>query len=110
VELSRPASRLDDIFDDIAEEVHESVLDAADGDLGERALRYCFARDIDDLEEAVELYARLGFGQSAEGVLEQQLEDLWRDLRERGGDFIDDVGDEVGDFADEVDDAIDDLF
>jgi len=99
------ASLFDEIFEDVAEEVHENVLQEVidDGDLSERALRYCFARDIDDLEEAVELYVRLGSGQSVDGFLEQQLEGLWRDLREHGEEFIDDA-------ADEVDDVIDDLF
>jgi hypothetical protein len=99
----RAASPLDGIFEDIGEGVHEIVLDEADDDLGERALRYCFARDVDDLEKAVELYARLGFGQSVEGLLEQRLEDLWRDLRKGGKDLVDRV-------TDKVDDAIDDLF
>jgi len=111
--VSAPASLLDGIFEDIAEEVHEDVLDEVDGDLGERALRYCFARDIDDLEEAVELYVRFGFGQSLDGVLEERLEDLWHDLRDDGNDFIDDAIDEVGDVADdaadEVEDAIDEV-
>jgi hypothetical protein len=91
----RAASLLDEIFEDVAEEVHENVLERGvdDGDLSERALRYCFARDIDDLEEAVELYVRLGFGQSVDGFLEQQLEDLWREVREDGGAFIDDAAD-----------------
>jgi hypothetical protein len=99
----RAASPLDGIFEDIGEGVHEIVLDEADDDLGERALRYCFARDVDDLEKAVELYARLGFGQSVEGLLEQRLEDLWRDLRKGGKDLVDRV-------TDKVDDAVDDLF
>ncbi len=86
------------------------MLDEVGGDLGERALRYCFARDVEDLEEAVELYTRLGLGRSAEEVLEQRLEDLWHDLRDGGGDLVDDVRDEAGDLADEVDDRIDDLF
>jgi hypothetical protein len=97
------ASPLDGVFEDIGEGVHEIVLDEADDDLGERALRYCFARDVDDLEKAVELYARLGFGQSVDGLLEQRLEDLWRDLRKGGKDLVDRV-------TDKVDDAIDDLF
>jgi len=107
---ARPASLLDDIGEDVGQEVHERVLDEVGGDLGERALRYCFARDVEDLEEVVELYTRLGLGRSAEEVLEQRLEDLWHDLRDGGGDLVDDVGDEVGDIADEVEDAIDDLF
>ena len=107
---SRRASWLDDIFEDVAEEAHQSVLDELDRDLGERALRFCFARDVDDLDEVVELYARLGFGRSAEGVLEQRLEDLWRDLRDDGRDLVDDARDEADDVADEVDDRIDDLF
>jgi PhoPQ-activated pathogenicity-related protein len=106
----RPASLLDDIFEDVGEGVHDGVLDEADGDLGERALRYCFARDIDDLDEAIELYARLGFGRSADALIEQELEDLWHDLRDGGEDLVDDVGDIADDAADEVDDAIDDLF
>jgi PhoPQ-activated pathogenicity-related protein len=104
VEL-RPAGLLDDIFDDVAEDVHGDVLDEAvdEGDLGERALRHCFAHDLDELRESVEVYVRLGFGQSVEGFLEGRLEDLWRDLRERGEELIDDA-------KDKVDDAIDDLF
>ena len=102
--LSRPAGLFDEIFEEVAEEVHERVLDeATDGDLGERAIRYCFPRDIDDLEEAVELYVRLGFGQSVESLLEERLEDLWRDARDAGRDLVDDV-------ADEIDDVVDDLF
>jgi hypothetical protein len=89
----RTASLLDGIFG----EVHRNVLDEAAGDLDERALRYCFARDVDDLEKAVELYARLGFGQSVDDLLEQQLKDLWRDLRKDAEDLVDDAIDEVDD-------------
>jgi PhoPQ-activated pathogenicity-related protein len=108
--LSSPSSLLDGIFDDVAEEVHDGVLDEVDGDLGKRALRYCFARKIDELDEAVELYARLGFGQSPDAVLEQRLEELWDDVRHKGRRLVDDVRDFGDDVADEVDDAIDDLF
>jgi hypothetical protein len=105
-DLPRAVSLFDEIFDDVSEEVHENLLDEAAGDLGERALTYCFARDLDDLDdlgEAVELYVRLGFGESVEGFLEERLEDLWRDVRDGGEDFIDDA-------TDEVEDAVDDLF
>jgi len=87
----RPAALLDEIFDHVGEEVHEEVLERVAGDLGKRAIRYCFARDLDDLEEAAALYVRLGFGQSVEDFLEDRLEDLWRDARRAAKDLIDDV-------------------
>jgi hypothetical protein len=93
----RSAALLDGIFEDVGEGLHGRVLDEADDDLGERALRYCFARDVDDLDEAVELYARLGFDKSARGLLEDRLEDLWHDLRDGAEDLVDDVGDAVDD-------------
>jgi PhoPQ-activated pathogenicity-related protein len=99
------SSLFDEIFASAAEEAHEEALDEAfrDSDLGDRAIRYCYPRDPDDLDEALELYARLGFGKPVDTV----LSDVWADAREEAGEIIDDVDKGIGQGIDEADSFID---
>lgn len=101
-------SLFDEIFQDVADEVQDAVLDEAvdDGDLENRAIRYCFAHEPDDLDEALELYARLGFGQSVDAL----LDDLVDDVVEEGGEVIDEGGDVINEVGEEIGDFVDDLF
>jgi PhoPQ-activated pathogenicity-related protein len=100
------SSLFDDIFASAARDLHGRALDEAfeEGDLGNRAIRYCYPRDPDELDEALELYARLGFGKSVDGA----LSDVWADAREEAGDIIDDVDKGIGQGIDEADAFIDD--
>jgi PhoPQ-activated pathogenicity-related protein len=100
------SSLFDDIFASAAEEAHEEALDEAfaESGLGDRAIRYCYPRDPDDLDEALELYARLGFGKPVDDA----LSDVWADAREEAGEIIDDVDKGIGQGIDEADSFIGD--
>jgi PhoPQ-activated pathogenicity-related protein len=121
--LEEAGDFFDSIFESVADDVHGSVLEEAleEGDLDDRAIRLCAAQDLDEFDDALELYARLGTGQSFDTFLEDRLEEVWDDARETGeniwydvrdgaDDVIDDTIDFVGDGADDVVDFVGDLF
>jgi PhoPQ-activated pathogenicity-related protein len=107
---------VDGLAGSISEDLHEVVLEEALGDdFSERALSLCAARTIDDFDDAIELYARLGTGQSFDGFAGDQLEEVRDDAGDFGGsvfsdvdDFADDAFDDIGDTADDVVDDIGD--
>ena len=103
----RASSVADDVFQSAAHAVQGEVLKAAlENDLADRAIRYCYPRRLQDLDEALDLYARLGFGQPADAV----LEDLWNQARHEAEDAIDNLRDRIDDGLDDAEDAIDDVF
>lgn len=125
----RPAGLLDEAEDfvdgfagSVSRRLHKGVLKRAfeDGDLDQRALGLCAARSVDDFDDAIALYVRLGTGQSFDDFAGDQLEELRDDTRDFGGSvfedadrFVDGAFDEIGDTAadvvDDVGDAADDV-
>ena len=114
----------------MSEDLHQIVLDEAfdDADLGDRALRFCAAQSLDEYDDLIELYVRLGAGQSFDDFAGDRLEELRDDARDAAsslwsdadrfmdgavdevGETADDVVDDVGDAADEAAGFVGDLF